>query len=118
KYSYDEITELAKNAEPFKTIIDVDYKSFESPGDMPEKIKLYAEQTNQPIPETDGELFRTIYECLSLKYRNVFREVPECTDITYEKVHIVGGGSHAAILCQIVAVASDLKLIAVSVDAT
>lgn len=118
KYSYDEITELAKNAEPFKTIIDVDYKSFESPGDMPEKIKLYAEQTNQPIPETDGELFRTIYESLALKYRNVFREVAECTDITYEKVHIVGGGSQADILCQMVADASDVEVIAGPVEAT
>lgn len=118
KYSYDEITELAKKAEPFKTIIDVDYKSFESPGDMPEKIRVYAEQTNQPIPETDGELFRTIYESLALKYRNVFREVAECTNIDYEKVHIVGGGSQADILCQMVADASDVEVIAGPVEAT
>src|SRR5699024_10840371 len=60
----------------------------------------------------------TIYESLALKYRNVFREVAECTDITYEKVHIVGGGSQADILCQMVADASDVEVIAGPVDAT
>lgn len=42
----------------------------------------------------------------------------ECTDITYEKVHIVGGGSQADILCQMVADASDVEVIAGPVEAT
>lgn len=118
KYSYDEITRLAKDAEPFKTVIDVDYTTFKSPGNMPGKIKAYAQRTNQPFPETDGELFRTIYESLALKYRNVFKEIAECTGIEYEKVNIVGGGSQADILCQMVADASDVEVKAGPVEAT
>src|SRR5699024_5049649 len=110
--------ELGKDAERFKTIIDVDYKSFEALRDGPAKIKLYAEQTNQPVPETEGERFRTIYAGLALQYRDVGREVAGCTDITYEKERIVGGGSQADILCQMVADASDVEVIAGPVEAT
>lgn len=118
KYSYDDITKLAENAEAFKCIIDVDYHEFESPGDMPEKIVRFAQKTNQAVPETDGEMFRTIYESMALKYRNVFEEVSECVNYQYKKVHIVGGGSQAEILCQMVADASHIDVIAGPVEAT
>src|SRR5690625_1078097 len=118
EYSYNDITKLAESAESFKCIIDVDYHEFESPGDMPAKIERFAQMTNQPIPGTDGEIFRTIYESMALKYRNVFDEVMECVDQQYKKVHIVGGGSQAEILCQMVADASHMDVVAGPVEAT
>ncbi|WP_240508075.1 rhamnulokinase [Virgibacillus indicus] len=117
-YSYDEITNLAENANAFGCFIDTDHPDFQLPGDMPSKIKEYAEKTNQQIPETDGEIFRTIYESLALKYRYVFEEIMECTSKQYKQVHIVGGGSQAEILCQMVANASNIEVLAGPVEAT
>lgn len=109
-YSYDEITDLANHARPFKCLIDPDYKEFQVPGNMPEKIRRYAEETDQPIPEMDGEIFRTIYESLALKYRFVFEEIIACVKKEYKRIHMVGGGSKAEILCQMVADVTNMKV--------
>ncbi|WP_164215264.1 rhamnulokinase family protein [Virgibacillus sp. YIM 98842] len=118
KYSYDEITRLAEESASFRSFIDTDHPDFQLPGDMPSKIKAFARKTNQPIPETDGEIFRTVYESLALKYRYVFEEIMECTNKQFNQVHIVGGGSQAEILCQMVANASNIEVLAGPVEAT
>lgn len=117
-YSYDEISKLSEEAEDFTCVIDVDDETFQKPGNMREKIRQFAEKSNQPIPETDGEYFRLIYESLALKYREVFHEIADCVSEEYDKVHIVGGGSKAAILCQMVADASGKEVVAGPVEAT
>src|SRR5699024_9156132 len=80
--------------------------------------KQYATKTNQRIPKTNGEFFRLIYESLALKYREVFHEIADSVGEKYAKVHIVGGGSKAAILCQMVADASGKEVVAGPVEAT
>ncbi|WP_042221897.1 rhamnulokinase [Oceanobacillus manasiensis] len=117
-YSYDEITKIAEEAKAFNFFIDTDHPDFQLPGDMPLKIKEYAKKTNQPIPKSDGEIFRTIYESLALKYRSVFEEIMECTGKHFKQVHIVGGGSQAGILCQMVANAGNIEVLAGPVEAT
>ena len=67
--SWNDIVEHAKAAEPFRTILDPDYGEFFAGGDMVRKIQEYARQTNQPVPETVGQVARAIYESLALKYR-------------------------------------------------
>src|SRR5699024_1970502 len=86
--------------------------------DMLSKIKKYAQKTGQPIPKTDGEFFRIIYESLALKYRYVFEEISDCVGKQFKQVHIVGGGSQAEILCQMVANASNKEVLAGPVEAT
>ncbi|MEF3331099.1 rhamnulokinase family protein [Oceanobacillus oncorhynchi] len=118
KYSYNEITRIAKEAKAFNCFIDTDHPDFQLSGNMALKIMEYAKKTNQPIPVTDGEIFRTIYESLAMKYRFVFEEIMECTGSRYKQVHMVGGGSQAEILCQMVANASDIEVLAGPVEAT
>lgn len=118
RYSYDDITKLAEEAEAFKCFIDTDHYDFQFPGDMPTTIKAYAQKTRQPVPETDGEIFRSIYESLALKYRYVFEEVMDCVEKRFKRVHVVGGGSKAEILCQMVANASNMEIMAGPVEAT
>ncbi|MDY0393667.1 FGGY-family carbohydrate kinase [Virgibacillus halophilus] len=117
-YSYDEITELAERSQPFSCYVNTDHPDFQLPGNMPAKIKDYAKMTYQRVPETDGEIFRVIYESLALKYRDVFEEIMACTGKRYSQVHIVGGGSQAGILCQMVANASEIEVVAGPVEAT
>ncbi|MFC3419994.1 rhamnulokinase family protein [Salinicoccus hispanicus] len=117
-YSYDEVTDLIRQSGSFTCFIDTDAADFQPPGDMPSRIRNYASKTNQKVPQTDGEIFRTIYESLALKYRHVFEEIMDSTDREFKNAYIVGGGSQAEILCQMVADASGLEVIAGPVEAT
>lgn len=117
-YSYEEIVELASKAEPFKCLVDPDFEDFQTPDDMPGKIKKYARTTKQSIPSTDGEIFRTIYESLSFKYRITLEEIITCTEKRYNSIHMVGGGSQAEILCQMVANAINMEVVAGPIEAT
>lgn len=117
-YSYDEITEIAMQAKPFKCFIDTDHSSFQQPGNMIERIQDYARKTNQEIPETDGELVRCIYESLAFKFRYTIEEILDCVGKSYNKINIVGGGSRAEILCQMTADATGLITVAGPVEAS
>ena len=55
--------EEAKKAEPFRSIIDPDYGEFFAGGRMVENIQDFGRKTNQPVPETVGQIARCIY-CL------------------------------------------------------
>ncbi|WP_071130880.1 rhamnulokinase [Enterococcus timonensis] len=118
KYSYDEITDLAYQAPAFKTLIDTDHPDFIRPGNMIARIKEYARKTKQAIPETDGEIFRCIYESLAMKYKYTFLEISDAVGKNYQTVNIVGGGSQSKILCQMVADAANFQVSAGPVEAT
>lgn len=117
-YSFNDLEQLAKNSEAFKCFIDTDLDIFMTPGDIPKRIKEYAAETEQRIPETDGEVIRCIYESLAFKYRYTYEQITECIDKKYEKLHMVGGGSKDSFLCQMTAEASGLEVIAGPVEAT
>ncbi len=117
-YSFSDIEQLAKEAEAFKCFIDTDLDRFMTPGDIPQRIKEYASETGQRVPQTDGEVIRCIYESLAFKYRYTYEQISECLEKKYEKIHIVGGGSRDSLLCQMIAEASSMEVIAGPVEAT
>lgn len=117
-YSYDDFERLAKEAKAFSCLIDVDAEEFGHPGDIPSRIKSYAENTGQQIPETHGEIIRCIYESLAFKYRDTFEQISECTQQKYKVLHLVGGGSQSKLLCQMTADALGIEVIAGPVEAT
>ena len=55
------------------------------------------------MPESDGAIFRCIYESLALKYRMALEELEACTGETYPVIHIMGGGVKDSLLCQLTA---------------
>ncbi len=65
--SWNDIVEEAKKAEPFRSVIDPDYGEFFAGGRMVEKTQAFCRETNQPVPETVGQIARCIYESLALK---------------------------------------------------
>ncbi len=117
-YSFDDLEQMAKAAEPFKCFIDSDLDIFTSPGDLPSRIREYALKTEQRVPETDGEVIRCIYESLAFKYRYTFEQISECLHKKYDTLHIVGGGSQDSLLCQMTAEATGLEVQAGPVEAT
>jgi rhamnulokinase/L-fuculokinase len=116
--SYAELEAEAAAAKGVKSVIDPDAPDFMNPGDMPAKIAAYCERTSQPVPQTRGEIMRLIYESLALKYKDSLKELESVTGASYRKLHVVGGGSQSAMLCQMTADACGVPVIAGPVEAT
>mgnify|MGYP001765377958 CR=1 FL=1 len=116
--SYDELTYLAMQAEPFLAVIDVDNDVFLHPGDMPEKIRRYCADTHQTLPETRGEIVRVALESLALKYRSVLESLDGLVGKRLEPLHIIGGGTRNTLLNQFTADATQRTVIAGPAEAT
>lgn len=118
EYSYAELVELAEKAEPFRSFVDPDDVRFLAHGDMPSRIRAYCQETNQPVPEDVGQLMRTVYESLAMKYRYVVDLLKEVSGQTIEKLHVIGGGAQNQLLNQMTANALGFSVIAGPTEAT
>jgi rhamnulokinase len=116
--SYDDLTQLAAEAEPFKSIIDVDCNDFFQPGDMPVRIQKYCARAQQPVPESKGAIVRCALESLALKYRWVLEHLEEMLGYRLEPIHIIGGGTKNRLLDQLTADATHRSVIAGPIEAT
>ncbi|MBD3183062.1 rhamnulokinase [Candidatus Poribacteria bacterium] len=117
-YSYDEITKMAEDAQPFNCIIEPNYEPFLSPCDMPERIREFCKDTGQKIPETKPAVIRCAFESLALKYRWVLEKLEEVLEQELDVVHIIGGGCQNKFLCQLTADATGKQVLAGPVEAT
>jgi rhamnulokinase len=99
-------------------LLDPDAEEFSKPCDMPQAIRSYAEKTGQPVPETPGEYTRAILESLALRYRGLVTQLREWMPDLPDTLHIVGGGSQNALLNQMAADATGLRVVAGPVEAT
>ncbi|MFB6217484.1 MAG: rhamnulokinase family protein, partial [Candidatus Aenigmatarchaeota archaeon] len=118
EYSYAELTEVARRAEPFVSIIDTDYEDFLSPGDMPAKIKDFCKRTDQKPPKNKGQIVRVVLESLALNYRYILEILESLLDEEIKTVHIVGGGVRNQLLSQFSANAMGKKVITRPAEAT
>ena len=116
--SYDEISQIAAHAEPFKVLIDPDHHLFLASGDMPKRIVDFCKQTNQNLPLTKGEIVRSALESLALKYRWVLEKLEFVKGEAIDTIHIIGGGAQNKLLCQFTADATKRQVIAGPVEAT
>lgn len=116
--SYEEMTELAKNVQPFKCIINPDDNSFYNPLDMQNAISEYCIQHNLQIPESKSDFVRCILESLAFKYKSMIENINLMTNKKIEQLHIVGGGSQNELLNQFTADACNVPVIAGPVEAT
>ena len=117
-YSYPEIIKMAESAEPFRSFVDSDHPSFANPGNMPEAIRNYCKATNQPIPESEGDFIRCIFESLALKYKSVLESLIKVSPFPIEKLHIIGGGSQNKLLNQWIANSIGIPVVAGPTEAT
>lgn len=105
--SWDEIALAAKEAEPFRSVIDVDDEIFFGVGNMPKRIQFYCAETKQPIPETIGQIARCCYDSLALRYKKSFEQCSRLLrsngNAKPETFNIIGGGSKNGLLNQLTA---------------
>ncbi|WP_206811901.1 rhamnulokinase [Paradesulfitobacterium ferrireducens] len=115
---YSELTQLAAESKPFQGVLDPDAPDFLAPENMIEAIQNYCLKTGQPRPNAPGAISRTIFESLALKYRYVIEKLEQVSGCSLKAIHIVGGGVHNELLCQMTADATGKPVIAGPAEAT
>ena len=118
KYSYNELEMLARDSEKFRSFIDPDAPELSAHGNLPDKIRDYCRKTNQPVPETVGQVVRCIYESLALKYRLALEQIRECTGKSFDVLHLMGGGTKDGFLCELASESLGINVVAGPVEAT
>ncbi len=116
--SFDVLTQLAAESEAFPCVIDPDVDEFLHPGDMPSRIQKFCVATNQPVPQTKGQIIRVALESIALKYRLVLKRLEELTGKRLDPIHIIGGGTQNKLLNQFAADATGRTVVAGPVEAT
>ena len=118
KFTYDELSDMAKNSEPLKCFISPDDPRFSPPGNMPKRIQDYCKETNQYIPQTKGEIVRCIFDSLAMKYRWTVENMDEMLGRYTPAINIVGGGTKEPLLSQYTADACKRPVYAGPTEAT
>ncbi|SEG80285.1 rhamnulokinase [Thermomonospora echinospora] len=112
------LLEAAAEVPPFQAVVNPDAPEFLPPGDMPARIADHCRATGQRPPATQAETVRCIMDSLALGHRAAVRQAMELSGRQVDVVHLVGGGSRNALLCQLTADACGLPVVAGPVEAT
>jgi sugar (pentulose or hexulose) kinase len=106
----------AAQAPALRTVIDVNDPRLLAPssvGDpMPERVVALALEAGEPAPESLLGVVRCILDSLALAYRTVLHSALALSGRDARVVHVVGGGSQNALLCQLTADACELPVLA------
>ena len=116
--SYDVLLKASAEAPPFRSFIDSDHPSFSYPESMTKAIQEFCKESNQPIPQSKGELVRAVLESLAIKYALVFKELESCSGKKLNSLQVVGGGSLNKQLNQFIANALQLPIVTGVIEAT
>ena len=116
--SYEEMISRAQAAAAFTSLVDPDDSSFLAPGDMPARLTAYCVRTGQIAPTDEGAMVRCCLESLALKYCWAIDRLEFILGTKIKTIHVVGGGSKNALLCQFTADACGRPVYAGPVEAT
>jgi len=117
-WTWDQLTALAAEAPPLVTLVDPNHPSLVAPADMPEAIRILARESGQPVPESTAAVVRTALESVAAAVRDTIEELDALLGRRVSRVHIVGGGVKNALLCQMIADATNRPVFAGPVEAT
>jgi rhamnulokinase len=111
------LLEAAAQQSPLQHFVDAASQDFLAPGNMPDRIDAACRATGQPVPQSRAATVRCILDSLALAHRIAVRQAIELSGQPVDVVHLVGGGAHNALLCQLTADACGLPLVAGPVEA-
>jgi rhamnulokinase len=99
-------------------IFDANHPSLLPPGDMPNRIATLCAEAGAPAPESPAGFARSILESLAEAYATAIADAERLSGRQINIVHIVGGGSQNALLCQLTANRTGRRVLAGPVEAT
>jgi rhamnulokinase len=103
---------------PPQPVFDVDDPRLLPPGDMPRRIGALIEESGTRAPRRRAHLVRCILDSLAAALAITVHEAARLSGRTVDVVHVVGGGAQNALLCQLLADACGLRVVAGPVEAT
>jgi rhamnulokinase len=112
------VLDEAAAAPAFAAVVDAGAPEFLAPDRMPERIADACRRLGQDPPANRAATVRCVLESLALAHRRVVRQAVALSGRDVEVVHVVGGGSRNALLCQLTADACGLPVVAGPVEAT
>jgi rhamnulokinase len=110
----DDLLDAASRLPTRGPCIDLDGPAWIPPGQMPERIATAADRPTMTPVETT----RCILDSLARVYARTINRAAELAATTVDVIHVVGGGSQNALLCQLTADAAGLPVVAGPVEAT
>ncbi|MFX0177195.1 MAG: rhamnulokinase family protein, partial [Candidatus Hodarchaeota archaeon] len=116
--NWEDLEKFAEKAVPFEFFINPDDPCFLNPSNMVQEIKNYCKKHNQEVPNSIGEITRTIYESIAFNYKRALNSLEDILENKIELIHIIGGGSLNNILNQFTANALNIPVIAGPSEAT
>ncbi|GGO50277.1 carbohydrate kinase [Streptomyces daqingensis] len=108
----------AAAAPPLRSVIDAGDPRFLAPGDMPRRIADACRRTGRPVPEDPAGYARCVLDSLALAHRLAVEDAQRLAAREVDAVHVVGGGVHNALLCQLTADACRLPVTAGPAEAS
>jgi rhamnulokinase len=117
-YSFARMVALAGESKPFAAFIETDHASFLHPENMPAAITAYCENTGQYVPQTHGEIIRTILEGLAFKFRVVTGQIEALRGVKPETLYMTGGGIKNELFCRFTANSCNIPVVAALDEAT
>jgi rhamnulokinase len=117
-YSYEELAHAAESAPSGGPVIDPEDESFLAPASMHLAIADYCRRTDQVSPQGPAETTRCILESLAACCRRQLARLEALLSRRFSALHMVGGGSRNALLCQLTADAIQIPVFAGAPEAT
>ena len=99
-------------------VIDCNDDRFINPDNMSAEIQAACREAGQPVPDTDAELARCIFDSLALLYARVLNELAALRGQPFSQLHIVGGGCQNELLNQLCADACGITVTAGPIEAS
>ena len=111
--SYEELQAAAAEVTE-APVFDCDDERFLRGGDVPALIRELCRRPDM----SRGEIVRSIYLSLALRYRQVLERLEAATGREITTLHVIGGGARNALLCQLTADVTGREVLAGPVEAT
>ncbi|MGX5357233.1 rhamnulokinase [Kocuria sp. KH4] len=99
-------------------VVDATDERFTAPGDMPARIVAWCREHDLEPPRTRAEVVRCILESLAAAYATTIEQAEQLSGRAIRTIHVVGGGSQNALLCQLTADRTGRTVVAGPVEAT
>lgn len=115
--SFAEICERASK-ENITSIVDCNDDCFFAPKSMIKAVQNFCANTDQPVPNTVGEISAVVYNSLAYCYGETVKEIEAITGNTYDTIYVVGGGANAGYLNELTAKYTGKKVSAGPTEAT
>ena len=114
---FGEICEAASKT-AITSLVDCNDDRFLAPENMTKEVQAACRESGEQVPEGIAEVASVIYNSLAKCYAETIAEIEEMSGITYDSIHVVGGGANAAYLNELTAKATGKTVYAGPTEAT